>query len=124
MCQAKGIQAPTPETAVRGATEHQTLHQWVSHVKDMEGTLARAREQGAIIPEREVAAVLRGDRGRREKSPKPGDGEWRTSTMARLLSVRRPADAPPAESAQPRRPSSSPEKLGTIRGLQPVGRAA
>ena len=104
---AAGTLASTLETAARGVIYDQTPQSRVALglLRDMEGMLARAREQGAIIPEREVAAVLRAIEEGARNTPKPGDGETAyLDLMARLLSVSRPADAPPAESAQP--PSS------------------
>jgi hypothetical protein len=101
---ATGTLAARLETAARGVIYDHAPQSLIALglLRDMEGMLARAREQGATIPEREVAGVLRAiEDGARSTRKSDGGPTSYLETMARLLSVDRPADAPQPESPQP-----------------------
>lgn len=100
---ATGTLASTLETAARGVIYDQAPQSRIALglLRDMEGMLARAREQGANIPEREVAGVLRAIEDGARNTAKPGGGETTyLDLMGRLLSVSRPVDAPAPETTQ------------------------
>ena len=101
---ATGTLASRLETAARGVIYDQAPQSRIALglLRDMEGILARAREQRATIPEREVAGVLRAiEDGARHTRTSDGDETSYLDLMARLLSVSRPGDAPEPERAQP-----------------------